>query len=71
MSAARRFAPRGLWTLPGCGKPWTASKHSRNASVHSFPRALGNRQTDAGFTQRPQAHVRPGLPRKEAAIHPA
>jgi hypothetical protein len=19
----------GLWTLPGCGKTWTASKHSR------------------------------------------
>ncbi len=69
MTDARRFAPRGLWTLPGCGKPWTASKPSRNAPVHTFPRALGNRHTDAGFAQRPQAHVHPGLSRKEGPIH--
>jgi hypothetical protein len=71
VSDARRFAPRGLWTLPGCGNPWTASKLSRDEPVHSFPRALGNRQTDAGFAQRPQAHVQPGLSCKEVPIHPA
>ena len=28
---------RDLWTLPGRGKPWTASKPQQDASVHRFP----------------------------------
>jgi hypothetical protein len=38
----RRFAPMGLWTLTGCGKPWTATKSSTNAPAHRFPQALGS-----------------------------
>ncbi len=41
MSQRRRFAPMGLWMLPGCGKLWTASKPSKHAPAHFFPRALG------------------------------
>jgi hypothetical protein len=47
----------GLWTLPGCGKPWTASKPSRDASVHPSHKPLENRQTTAGF---PRAPTGPG-----------
>jgi hypothetical protein len=39
----------GLW------KARTASTHSKNATAHAFHKPSQNRQTDAGFAQRPQA----------------
>lgn len=58
----RRFAPMGLWTLPDCGKPRTASKSCAGASAHRFPQSLENRQTDAGFPQAPTGHSPLGIP---------
>jgi hypothetical protein len=50
----------GLWTLPGCGKPWTASKPSRNASAHSFPRALGKPADGRRFPTAPTGPAEAG-----------
>ena len=50
----------GLWTLPGCGKPWTASKPSRNASAHGFPRALGKPADGRRFPTAPTGPAQAG-----------
>ena len=52
----RRFAPRGLCTLTGCGKPWTASKSSKDEPAHRFPPALGKPANGRRF---PTARTRP------------
>ena len=56
----RRFAPRGLWTLPGLPGPLTAQTHAPPtapwvaANGRRPPQALGNPANAAGFPQRPQ-----------------
>jgi hypothetical protein len=51
----RRFAPRGLCTPTGCGKPWTASKQPQECIPSTAShKPLENRQTAAGFPQRAQ-----------------
>ena len=50
MTDQRRFAPMGLWTLTGCGKPWTASKSSPKPAAHRFPRALGKPAHERRFS---------------------
>ena len=65
----RRFAPRGLCTLTGCGKPWTASKGSKDSTAHRFPRALGKPADGRRF---PTAHTGRGAslrPAKEDALN--
>jgi hypothetical protein len=53
----RRFAPMRLWTLPGCGKPRTATKNSKNESVLCFPRALGKPANGRRFSTAPTGLV--------------
>ena len=53
----RRFAPMGLWTLPGCGKPRTATKLSKNEPVHCFPQALGKPANGRRFSTAPTGLV--------------
>ncbi len=62
MTSKRRFAPMGLWTLPGCGKPWTASKSSKKKPSTASHEPLENRLTDAGFPRAPTG--------RGARVHP-
>ena len=70
MTDRRRFAPRGLWTLPGCGKPWTPSKASKKAPAHRFPRALGKPANGRRFSTAPTGRRDWVKPSKEDQPNP-
>lgn len=54
MTDQRRFAPMGLWTLTGCGKPWTdfeAQQEAFRPPLPTSPWKTGSRT--------PVSHKRP------------
>jgi hypothetical protein len=57
MNGHRRFAPMAPWTLPGCGKPWTAAKSNRHGPAHRFPRALGKPAHGRPFPAAPTGRI--------------